>query len=341
MKSVVFMGGAAARVVDKPMPALRPGWALIRVKAAGICGSDLRMYRTSAEELGPRVGQTIGHEAAGVVEAVGGEIEALRPGARVMVYHYYSCGRCRHCLAGYRQLCPKAMGMAAAGFGSSAEYTLAPEANCLPLPEGLSFAAGAMMACCAATAFAALRKFDPAPGARLAILGMGPVGLCALLEAQAMGFQTTAIELDPARLAIARQFGAEAALDAANTDAMAELRQHARGGGFDCVLETSGAEAARTLAVEALRPQGKAVLVGLGPRKPARFDPYEIVLPERSVCGSFVFPTFLHEPFADFLLSKGIALDRVIARRFSLDQGEEAFRNADTGAAGKVIFEMP
>ena len=326
-------------MTDLPVPEVRPGWALVRMKAAGVCGSDLHFYHSSSEEQGPRLGKVVGHEPSGVVEEVGAGVHGVRPGDRVSIYHWIGCGYCHHCRSGYRQFCPEGVGIAAAGYGSSAEYLLAPEANCLPLPDELSFADGAMMACCAATAFSALKKLNASADNDLVVFGLGPVGLCVLMEARALGVKTIGVEVVPERLALARQLGADGVVDASDIDPTDAVRDLTNGRGADLAVETSGSLAGRSQIVGVLGPFGKAAFVGLGASGKA-VDPADLIESEKVLMGSYVLPMGLYRPLAEFLVEKQVNLERIVTHRFPIEQGVEAFRTFDSRKTGKVIFEF-
>ena len=104
MKGLVVLGNSRAEVREVDRPEVRPGWVLVKMKASGICGSDVHVYRRSPEEMGVRGGKVTGHEPAGVVEEIGDCVTTVQPSDRVSVYHYFSCGHCRFCREGYRPL---------------------------------------------------------------------------------------------------------------------------------------------------------------------------------------------------------------------------------------------
>ena len=338
LKGLVIYGQQTVRLEQVLKPQVRPGWVLVKIKASGICGSDLHFYHQTPAELGPRYGVVIGHEPAGVVEEVGAGVTAVRPGDRVSVYHYLSCGHCHACRSGHRQLCPERVGIAAAGYGSSAEYLLAPEANCLPLPDALSFVDGALMACCAGTAFSALDKLGASGRDSLVIYGLGPVGLSALLEAVALGVRVIGVELVPERLQLGRALGADLVIDAGSQDPVEAVLEATDGEGADLALETSGAASARSQIVRTLRWRGKAAFVGLGSGAPA-IAPEDLIDSERVVMGSYVLPLGLFKPLADFLVRKQVRLERLVTHRFPIERGEEAFAFSDQQRSGKVVLE--
>jgi len=339
MKSVVLLGSSRAEVRDLPKPTIRPGWVLVKMKAAGICGSDLHFYHSNPEELGDRVGRAVGHEPSGIVEEVGDGVTAVKPGNRVSIYHWFGCGHCSDCVAGLRQFCPEGVGIAAAGYGSCAEYVLAPKANCLPLPDGLSFATGAMMACCAATAFSALTKLGTSGRDDLVIFGLGPVGLCALLEAKAMGARVIGVEIVPERLALAASLGADDVIDASVTNVPEAVQGLTGERGATLGLETSGSSAGRRQIVESIARFGKAAYVGLGSSAPV-VDPSLLIETEKVLMGSYVMPMGMFDSLARFLLERQVDLDRIITHRFPIGRGVEAFHLFDSRRTGKVILDF-
>jgi propanol-preferring alcohol dehydrogenase len=310
---------------------------LVRIEAAGICGSDLHFYHSTPEELGSRCGTVVGHEPAGIVEEVGTCVTAVRPGDRVSVYHWIACGHCAHCRSGYPQFCAQRVGIAAAGYGSSAEYILAPEANCLPLPEALSFVDGALMACCAATAYSALHKMRASAEDDVAIFGLGPVGLSTLLQARALGARTIGIEVVPERLELARQMGADDVVDAHSVDPVEAVLDLTGGRGATKAIESSGSAAARSQIVDVLGHGGIGVYVGLG-NHPPTVDPARLIEMERVLMGSYVMPVTMYDAFVRFLVQRDVHPEQIVTHRFTITRGVEAIELFDTRRTGKVVL---
>jgi len=340
LKGVVILGDSRVELRNVPKPEAKPGWALVRTKAAGICGSDLHFYHSTPEELrqGLRYGKVIGHEASGIVEEVGDGVTAVAPGDRVSIYHYVGCGHCHHCRAGYRQLCPERMGIAQAGSGAMAEYVLAPEENCLPLPDELSFVDGALMACAGATAYSALKKLGVCGNDDLVVFGLGPVGLSTVLEAKVLRARVIGVELISERIELARTLGADQVIDASKADPVDVIRNLTRGRGASLAIETSGSASGRAQIIKALCTRGKAAFVGLGSRGKV-IDPSLLIDTEKVLMGSYVMPMGLYRPFAEFLVDRKVNLERIVTHRFSIDQAVEAFKVFDTRRTGKVVFE--
>jgi threonine dehydrogenase-like Zn-dependent dehydrogenase len=339
MKVIVLLGNSKAELRELPVPEVKPGWALVRLGAAGICGSDLHFYHDSPESLGSRVGRAVGHEPSGTVEEIGAGVDSIAPGDRVSVYHWLSCGHCHYCRSGLFQFCGERMGVAAAGYGSCAEYVLAPARNCLPLPDALSFIDGAMMACCAATAYTALDKARAATAGDIVVMGMGPVGLSTLIEAKAMGRRIFAVEVRPYRIELASKLGADVVIDASQTDVVQTIRDLTHGRGADVIIETSGSRAGRSQLVEALAPLGTGIYVGLGAPGPI-IDPDDLIHVEKTIMGSYVMPLRLYRPLAELLVDRRVNLERIVTHRFPIERGVEAFELFDQGETGKVILEF-
>jgi len=339
MRAVVLAGKEQIEVRELPKPTTKPGWVLVRVKAGGICGSDLHFYHEPQPDNGPRLGMAIGHEAAGIVEAVGAAVSAVKPGDRVSVYHWIGCGHCPACRSGDRHLCPERIGIAASGNGTSAEYLLAPEANCLPLPESLSFETGALIACCAGTAFSALAKLQVSARDDLLIFGLGPVGLSTLVEAHALGARTLCVELVSERIDLARRLGADVVIDAKVDDPVSVIHDLTGGRGVRKAIEASGASSARAQLVQALATGGTGIYIGLGKPSPV-IDPAQLIDSEKTLRGSHVMPMRLYQPLVEFLASRQVNLDAIITHRFPLEAGPEAFALFDTRTTGKILFTM-
>ncbi|MBI4338290.1 MAG: alcohol dehydrogenase catalytic domain-containing protein [Chloroflexi bacterium] len=214
MKACIYLGPGQLRVEERPVPSPGPGEALIKTRAASLCYSDIRVFKG---EKAARPGVVQGHEAAGEVVAVGSGVAAVRPGDRVALCPILACGACYFCLRGKRNRC---LGRRTLGYdadGGLAEYILAPRelvalGHLLKLPEGLAWdlAAQTEPFACALYSLEACRL---GPGASVAIVGAGPMGLTHLLLARGMGCHTIVV-CDPVeeRLAVAQELGATAAV---------------------------------------------------------------------------------------------------------------------------------
>ena len=273
MRGVVFAGERKLDLVEFPDPSPGPGEVVVEIKASGMCGSDLKVYRASKSAsqslgLGASKGPVIaGHEPCGVVAAVGPGVEARQAplGQRVMVHHYKGCGVCEHCRVGWAQLCAEGIVVyGVTGHGAHAAYMKVPASTLVPLPEQLSFETGAAISCGTGTAYGALRRMNLSGRDTVAIFGQGPVGLSATQLAVAMGARVIAVDPSPERLARAKEFGADAIVDPGTNDPVAAIRELTHGRGAELTLDTSGAPAGRLAAVQSARTWGTTCFVGEG-----------------------------------------------------------------------------
>jgi len=337
MRGIVFPGDRKVEVKDFTEPEPGPGEVVVQMKVAGLCGSDLHLYRqTAAQREG---NETIpGHEPSGIVAAVGEGVNIVHVGDRVSVYHYRGCGHCRHCLAGDLMWCPERRGYGGPIHGSDADLLLTDARNCLPLPAELSFEYGALMACAAGTAFSATRKLQVSGQDSLVIFGLGPVGLSGLLMAKARGGRVIGAEPIAERRTLALDLGADEVIDPGQVDVLAAVRELTHGEGADLAFETSGSAAGQNGAVECLRLGGKAVFVGLGAREKT-LNSSQIIGRQLTLMGSFVMPIYMYWDLVDLIIERQIPLHKMITHRFSIEQAPEAFELFDGGRTGKVIFE--
>jgi (R,R)-butanediol dehydrogenase / meso-butanediol dehydrogenase / diacetyl reductase len=204
-----------------------------------------------------------------------------------------------------------------------------------PLPDELSFSAGAAIACGTGTAYAALRRLGVRGGGSLAIFGQGPVGLAATQLAVAMGARVIALDLSLERLKLAHDMGAEATVDSSAADPVGAIRELTGGQGADLAMDASGAAGARHAALDSLRSWGTLALVGVG----GTFSPDvgRYMQRQQTVFGSFTFSTVGQADCADFAVSRGVAIDRIFSDTWRLDEAEAAYRKADAQVAGKGV----
>lgn len=337
MKGVVFPGDRRVEVREFPKPEPGPGEVVVRMKVAGLCGSDLHRYRqTSAQRVGVDIIQ--GHEPSGTVDSVGEGVDTVQVGDRVTVYHYRGCGHCKHCLAGNIMWCPEQRGYGGPIHGSSADFILTDARNCLLLPVELSFAHGAFIACTAGTAFSAMRRLQVSGEDTLVIFGLGPVGLSGLVMAKAMGGRVIGVEPIAERRALARELRVDETIDPGCADVLAVIKELTHSQGADLAFETSGSTVGRQDSADCLRLEGKAVFVGLGAHDKT-FNLRQVILRQLTLMGSYVIPIYMYWDLVDFIIEHQLPLERIVTHRFSIEEAAEACRLFDEGRTGKVVFE--
>lgn len=342
MRGAVFLGNRKVELRDFPDPAPGPGEVVIAMKASGMCGSDLKFYRsppgTAQAALGlgdlqePFIG---GHEPCGVVAARGAGVpEREAPlGQRVMCHHYSGCGVCGHCRVGWSQLCREGITVyGVTAHGGHADYLKVPARTLVPLPGELSFAEGAAVACGTGTAYAALRRMHLAGGDTLAVFGQGPVGLSATLIGAAMGARVIAVETNAERLALAREFGADAAIDSSE-----KILELTRGKGVDLAIDCTGVAAARLAAVRAAKTWGTVCFVGEGGDVTLDVS-RDMLRKQLTIIGSWTFSAMGQAECARYIADNGIRLETIFSHRWKLEQADEAYRSFDTQSTGKGVF---
>jgi propanol-preferring alcohol dehydrogenase len=253
--------GKPLEEADIPIPEIGSSDVLIRIAAAGICHSDAH-YRAGISKI-DCLPLTLGHEVAGRVEEVGGDVTHLSAGDRVCVHYLVSCGRCEFCVRGLEQFCRSGQMIGKHRDGGYAEFIKVPGANAFPLPNEIPFEVGAMMMCSSATALHALNKARFKAGESIAILGFGGLGFSALQLARVFGCgEVYMVEINPAKLALAASMGA-VAIDARSADPVDQIKEATGGKGVDVALELIGSAKTMRQAVLCLGPLGRAALVGL------------------------------------------------------------------------------
>lgn len=306
------------RVEDRPMPMPGPHNVLVEVRAVGVCGSDVHYYEHG------RIGDLVvteplvlGHEAMGVVVACGEQAHRHALGTRVALEPGVPCGRCVQCRRGRYNLCPDMAFFATPPVnGAFARYVTIHEDFAHRLPDHVSDTAGALLEPLSVGLWA-VRKGNVRPGDRVLVTGAGPVGLLAARVANVAGAAEVAItDVNPARLQVARALGVDTALDTRETPLDDTLRA-------DVLLECSGAPAAVTAGIKALRPAGTAVLVGMGPQSETRLPTQVIQSREITLTGTFRYANTY--PAAVALAAAGrLDLDVLATATFPLADTEKA-----------------
>jgi L-iditol 2-dehydrogenase len=324
-------GQVELRAIPKPTPG--PGEVLVRITAAGICGSDVAAWRSSRHDWHRR-----GHEYAGVVEAVGDGVQGLRPGQAVAGYGSLPCGQCAHCRQGKPKFC---LAPRSSGGGAFAEYLCTPAEFWFPLDD-LSTEEGALLEPLT-VALEMVRDGQVALGQRVLLLGAGPIGLMALAICKAMGAVVYVVH--PAtsrrRWTLAEQWGADALLDARTPDLAQRVRSLAPDG-VDAVLITITPSEGLGLAAACATRGAVLSLVGMQ-WGPAHFD-FEIDrfhFANLRLVGSNHNPCSLYYQEAAALLRRRIIpADALISHRFPLSAIATAFRTASEqrGEVAKVMI---
>lgn len=342
-----------------------PKEVLIRLGASGVCHSDWNAVDGTSETPCPAV---LGHEGAGVVEAVGAGVTRVRVGNHVALSWTPSCGRCTECARDLPWLCSTAWPALMAGslmdgttrlsrdgeavyhysfLSTFAEACVVPERSCIPIPDDVPFDVAGLVGCAVTTGIGAVwRTAETRPGDRVAVIGCGGVGLSALMAAFAVGADpVVAVDTAPRKLDAARSFGAtETVLWQGTPEATAEAVREVSNGGVDVAVEATGRPEAMLAAYLSARPRGAAVLIGISPADAVLPIPASTVpRSERRILGSIYGSS---RPERDFpatlaLYRAGrLPLDRLVSHRLSLDEIEHAFELMQSGDALRVVLDL-
>ncbi|SIN74058.1 alcohol dehydrogenase, propanol-preferring [Singulisphaera sp. GP187] len=264
MKAAVARAfGKPLVIEDVPVPEPKPREILIKIEASGVCHTDLHAVEGDWP-IKPMLPFIPGHEGAGVVAAVGSEVTFLKEGDRVgAAWLYSSCGRCDYCMAGFETLCESQKNTGYSANGTFAEYVIADPDFVGRLPDTVDFAEIAPVLCAGVTVYKGLKVTEAKPGQWVVISGIGGLGHMAVQYAVAMGLHVAAVDVDDAKLDLARKLGAKVTVNVLKTEPVAAIKQEI--GGAHGVLVTAVSLKAFEQAMGMLRRGGTITLLGLPP----------------------------------------------------------------------------
>jgi len=330
-------------VVMRTVPAPKPGHGevLLRMKASTICGSDIRCIYHEHLGKGPEGYQGViaGHEPCGQIVETGPGCRRFKSGDRVIVYHISGCGVCNDCRRGYMISCTSAQYRRAYGWqrdGGMAEYMIAEEKDLVALPDELSFADGAQVACGFGTVYEGLEKIGISGDHDVLITGLGPVGLATGALCRKLGAKKIiGIDVVPERMKIATDLGLCDHVLASGPDNVAQVRDLTAGNGVERAVDCSAHHAARATAIRATRKWGKIVFLGEGGT--VEFNPSpDIIHDQKTIYGSWVTSIWLMEELVERLVRWNLHPADIITHRFSLDRCADAYALMASGKCGKV-----
>lgn len=334
MRASVLLAPGKVAVEERPAPDLAADEVLVEIGAVGVCGSDVHYYEHG--RIGRYVVETplvLGHEAGGVVAAVGSQVDSPEVGQRVSVEPGVPCRSCRQCLAGRYNLCPDVRFLATPPHdGAFAELLAMPAAFVHPVPDSLSDDAAALLEPLSVGVWAC-RRGRVSPGMEVLVTGAGPIGLVAAQAALAFGADRVIVtDVNPHRLTLAERLGVEA-LDVSSTP-LPEV-----GVEPDVLLECSGNPRATREAVSTVAPAGHVVLVGMGG------DTVELPLShvqgrELTVTGTFRYANTW--PTAIELVASGrVDLDALVTGHVGLDEVESALTAGRSDPTAVKVMVQP
>lgn len=334
--------GLSMQEISIPKP--KKGEVLVRIRAAAICGSDLKIYKWDefAKSIIPRLPFIPGHECCGEVVALGEGVTKFKVGDKVASETHIPCLQCFQCLHGRPHTCENMGLFGHTRDGCFAEYALIPEVSTRKIPDTLSFEEGCLLEPMGIP-YRAVEKGEVA-GDLVVVLGCGPIGQFAVAFARLLGAaQVVAIDLNEKRLDIARSMGASLVVNPEREDLVALIKKEARefGGGAGVVIEASGNIAAFEESFQYLRVGGKVMVLGQTSQSLELPVSPNIVFKEVTIQGFFgreIWNTW--EKTETILATQKIDVTPVITHRFPLSRYEEAFQVALQGEGCKVLFQL-
>jgi threonine dehydrogenase-like Zn-dependent dehydrogenase len=316
------------------------GQVLVKTKACTICGSDIRAIYREHTGKGAEGYQNViaGHEPCGQVVEEGLGIRRFKKGSRVIVYHISGCGVCHDCRMGYMISCSSPL-RAAYGWqrdGGMAEYMLCDEKDLVALPDSLSYADGAQVACGFGTVYEAIMKVGVSGNDSVLITGLGPVGLATAMLCKAMGAQKIfGIEANAFRKSLAEELKLFDKVLSAGDSNVEEIKALTGGRGVERAFDASAADSARQTAIRATRQWGKIAFVGEGGI--VNFNPSpDIIHDQKTIYGSWVTSIWLMENLVEELVRWNLHPDTLVTHRFPLEKASDAYDLMDKGNCGKV-----
>jgi len=346
MPAAYLPGDSTVEFREVEVPAPGHGEVLLAVGASTICGSDIRaIYR---EHTGKGAegyqGVVAGHEPAGRIVATGPGCRRFRDGDRVVVYHISGCGLCHDCRRGYMISCSSEH-RRAYGWqrdGGMAPYLLAEEKDLVALPDALSYIDGAQVACGFGTVYEALAKIGVDGTNRLLVVGLGPVGLAAMMLGRAMG-ASEVLGVDPVaeRRELTRDLDLAHHVLPAGPDTVDEVMALTGGVGCERTIDCSGSDPGRVTAIRATAARGVCALVGEG--NDVTFQPSpDLIHGDKTIVGSWVTSLWRMEELVDRLVRWGLHPEALVTHRFPLEKADAAYALMAEGRCGKVAvtFEI-
>ncbi len=283
--AVLRAAGKPLEVGEVPTPVPGPGEARLEVLGCGFCHTDLHYLDHGVPTAKPPP-LILGHEISGRVEALGPGADGVAVGDHVLVPAVLPCGRCEYCRTGRENICPKLRMLGNHVDGGFAEFVVAPARDLVPLPAGIDPIDGCVIADALTTPYhAVVRRAQVRPGERVVVVGCGGVGINVVQVAVAAGADVVALDLNEAKLEVARKLGARATLNPGQVEDPAKEIRRLWGDGADVALEVVGHPTTIALGFAALRRGGRLCLVGYS-SAPAVLPAHRVMFLEYSVIGS-------------------------------------------------------
>ncbi len=336
MKALVYTQPYCLEMQELPRPQVRPDEVLLRVRAAGVCGSDLDGFLGKSKKRVPPL--VLGHEFSGEIAEAGKSVINFRPGDAVAVYPLIACGDCRLCESGRENICPERKVYGLDFHGALAEYVSVPEHCLFRVPPGMSYLEGSLVEPLA-NAINVMKKCPQVEGQTGLVYGAGPIGMFVFLVAKHLSASKIAVvDLNPHRLSLLKQLGADLAVNASEKDPVEALLEWSHGKGADFSIDAVGSSVCRQNTITCTAWGGTSIWIGLS-EATSEIDARSVVTREVQIKGSYAYTKKDFAQALELLEQKALPVDALISIS-QLEQGQKIFDELASGHASimKAVF---
>ncbi len=324
MRNIIYTGPERLRLVDAPVPKIKPNEILLKIKSVGICGTDLHIYSGGMNLPTPL---TMGHEFSGIVYEVGDEVKNFKVGDRAVAEHVVSCGECYDCLSGKPNLCANAKVIGLHLPGALAEYIAIPADLVYEIPKSISFEEAALIEPLS-IAYYAVRKAGFVLGKTVAVIGQGPIGLLVDQVLKQSGAKVIGVDIADWRLQFAKnKKWVDKTINSKETSLLKEIKKIAPEG-VDIVFEAVGQEITAEMSLEIARRDGEVFILGVF-ESPSKINLMHLVKKELNVHGSWTC-AFSFLPSIELVAKKQVDLKSLITHRYTALKVSQAFKDASS-----------
>lgn len=337
MKAVRYYGpNKPLKVEEIALPKIKDNEVLVKVKAAGICHTDLHFLDGTLTPWKGELPLILGHEIAGEVYEIGKNVKKVKKGDRVVVNNNIGCGACEYCKTGHQNICPSLDQIGFTVDGGYAEYVKAPEGNLIKLPDNVSYEAGSVLPCAGGSAYHALvSTAGLKKGETLMINGFGGLGTMALQIAKNIGAKVIVVDVAEDKLQLAKKMGADGMINGAKANVPEEVKKLTGGKGADVIVEFVGRKQTMENAMNSLAKMGRYVIVGYT-KDHLDLIPLLISVGEYRILGSVAYT---HDDLAAMVkLAHEGKIEPVVSKTFKLEEIPKALELIKEGKIiGRVV----
>lgn len=335
MKAIVIKKPFEISIEDVEAPKINSDEVLIKVRAVGICGSEVHAYRGTHPFRVPPI--ISGHEFSGEVVKVGNEVKKFKLGDRVTVFPIISCGSCKYCATTQENLCENRIILGAPQWqGPFGEYVKAPHTVVYKIPDNITFEEGALIEPFA-VGYHSVKRAGVKPGEIVAIFGAGAIGLCTLIAAKYLGAETLVFEPVEFKADVARKLGADKVVNPYSQDIRSVLNEMSIKE-VDVAIDCAGVRESLLSAIEIVKKTGKIIVTALFDKE-VEINPSTITLRELNIMGSQMYT---RKDFEDAVSLSGDVrsyLDKLITHKMSFDHAQDAFQLMLNNKAIRIVLQ--